>query len=113
MVRYEQVKKGIANYADREIINKLPDGTLKKVLIGSAVAIAINKADDILNPYLNSDIASQMEIVKDGQIDIDSIASAMKQQITAHGLKVDLPGGINLSFKPEDIDVICRDITEA
>ncbi len=108
MVNIEQLKQGIGVYADREIVNRLPNGTLKKVLVGSAIAIALKNS---VEPFLNGEISSALGICKDGMVDTELLRDTIKSQMPPDGLRVTLPMvDVNLTFSQSDIDKMYSDI---
>ena len=111
MATIEQVKAGIASYADREIISKLPYGTLRRVIAGTALALAIQKS---VQPFLEGDISKALCIYDGESVDVEALAEALKAQIPDDGVVVPVPAiGMEIKFRREDIDSILRDIEVA
>ena len=91
MVNINQIKRGIANFADAEIINKIPCGTLKKTLFGTAVGLYINNLGNVINNVSSNPFIAALGIQDaDHNIDIDKLAEELKKNIPDTGLKIDL-----------------------
>ena len=70
MVSVESIGKGVAKFADREILKNV-DGW-QKVVVGAAIALAINRSQDIVASYRENSIVKMLKIFDDnGNIDID------------------------------------------
>ena len=110
MVHIDQFRRGLAAYADREIIDRLPYGTLKRVLAGSAVAIAMQRGLETIgsNPVLLS-----LGIkTSDNMVDVDLLRDTLREQIPPEGMRVDVLG-LNMVFRPDDVDAMYRAIMES
>lgn len=109
MVPLEQFRRGIAAYADREIIDRLPYGSLKRVLVGSAVAIAMHKGFDnmLKNPAIRA-----LGIADGDEVDVELLRDTLRQQIPADGMSVDF-AGLNMVFRPDDVEAMYRCVMEA
>lgn len=108
MVHIDQFRRGLAAYADREIIDRLPYGTLKRVLAGSAVAIAMQRG---LDNMLKNPAVQALGIVSGDEIDADLLRDTFAAQIPPEGMTVDLLG-MALTFKPDDVQAIYRCVME-
>ena len=115
MVTTEKIKKGITNYFDTEVLSKIPDNGIKKVLIGAGLTLYINSLEKtIMEHKENAYIAALGVIHPDGTIDIDRVAEAVKTNIPAQGaqINVDLLG-LNMTLHQSDIDNILYHINNA
>ena len=63
MVSVESIGKGIAKFADREILKNV-DGW-QKVVVGAAIALAINRSQDIVASYRENSIVKMLKIFDD------------------------------------------------
>lgn len=106
MVGIDVFKRGIASYADREIISRMPTGSLKRILAGAAIALALDKA---LDRYLRGDVAQAIGVCDGDQIDVDALADAIKSQINQDGMRINV-AGIEMIFRASDIDAIRSEI---
>ena len=118
MVNFNKVTRGLANYIDREIMPSIPSGTVKKVAIGAYVALVMRNAERSIIPLFSSTIASMTGVVeKNGDIDIDTLAEAIKQSMPQEGLPIDINIlGLQLgkiAFNKSDIDTITNYIKSA
>jgi hypothetical protein len=91
MVNINQIKRGIANFADAEIINKIPGGTLKRTLFGTAVGLYINNLGTVISNVSTNPFVAALGIQDaDHNFDIDKLAEEAKKNIPDTGLKIDL-----------------------
>lgn len=100
----EQVIQGVVNYADNEVMAKLP--TSGKWVVGTAMYIASNKAHNVVDTLSNNMIVKMLGVVDDdGMIDTDMLITAMKTAADKYGnLSVDVPMIGRLTFSSSDID---------
>lgn len=112
MVNIGQIKRGLANFVDREILNKIPGGTLKKTAVGTMMGLYINNVERLLsateaqNPFI-----SALGIVDaDGNIDVNVLADALKQNVPESGMRIDIDVlGFHLgdmTLRPADVDLL-------
>lgn len=111
MVNIDQVKRGIAAYADTEIMSKIPGGGLKKIGIGTMLTLFINNLDKTLDSSAGAPMLGMLGIKNaDGSVNIDAIAEAMKKNIDDSGAKINLafwgiPIG-DMTFHRSDVDAL-------
>ena len=118
MVNFSKVTRGIANYIDREIMPSIPSGTFKKVAIGAYISLVMRNAENSILPLLSSAAASMTGVIeKNGDIDIDTLAEAIKQSMPTDGFPLDVNVlGLQLgkiTFSRSDIDTIANYIKSA
>ena len=99
-----QVLNGLMNYVDSEVMGKLP--TSGKWVVGTAVNLMTNKAQNVIDTLSDNEIVKMLGIVdEEGMIDIDELLSAMKTSADRYGvLSVDVPLIGRLSFSSSDVD---------
>lgn len=99
----DKVVNGIMNYADQEVINKLP-GTGKWIM-GVALNLAAGKIDNIVDALINNPIVQTLEIVdEEGSIDVDTLIDAMKTSADKYGkVTFDVPMVGRLTFSGQDM----------
>ena len=91
MVNTAQIKRGLASFADDEILNKIPGGTLKKTLIGAAVGLYITNLEKNLAGISKSPFVSALGVIDDaGGVDLDALTDAIKKNIPEIGVHIDL-----------------------
>lgn len=102
------VIQGIINYADNEIMNKLP--TSGKWIVGTAMGLGSGKLIKVLDEVKDNKIVKMLDIVdENGNIDVDSLISAMKEAANKYGkMTVEIPMVGRLSFSSSDIDDLRR-----
>lgn len=100
----EQVINGIINYADAEVMGKLP--TSGKWVMGTAIGLATNKAGNVIDTLRDNMIVKMLGIVdEEGNVDVDTLISAMKDAANKYGkLVVEVPLVGKLTFATSDID---------
>ena len=118
MVTTDKIKRGVANYADAEILSKIPDNGFKKVLIGTGLSLYINNLEKIIMSQKdNAMIAALGVIHPDGTVDIDRIAEAVKANIPGQGMRIDIDilGShiADMTLHQSDIDNILYHINNA
>ncbi len=115
MVSIDKIKRGLANYADAEIISKIPGGGLKKVLVGTGISLYISNLEKIiLNNKDNFLIAGLGVILPDGSIEIEKLAEAAKAHIPDEGVHVDISLlGVEMKLHKNDIDSMVTYILNA
>ena len=109
MVSVESIGKGIAKFADREILKNV-DGW-QKVVVGAAIALAINRSQDIVASYKENNIVKMLKIFDDtGNVDIDILREVVKDSISNNGFVITVPILGELKFHKSDIDNLYDDI---
>lgn len=114
MVTIDKVKRGIINYADAEILSRIPGG-LKKVMIGAGLTLYINNLEQIVMEQKDTALVAGLGIFQtDGAIDIDRIADAIKNYVPSEGMPISIDLlGINMTLHKSDIDNIRYHINNA
>jgi hypothetical protein len=118
MVNITKVKRGLANFADREILAKIPGGTLKKTAIGTMMGLYIKNAEKALNLNSKNVFISALGIVdENGDVDVDTLAEEIKKNISENGLRIDIDiFGLHLgdmTLRAADIDMMRTYISNA
>ena len=109
MVSVESIGKGIAKFADREILKNV-DGW-QKVVVGAAIALAINRSQDIVASYRENSIVKMLKIFDDnGNIDIGILRDVIKDNIGNNGFVITVPVLGELKFHKSDVDNLYNDI---
>lgn len=109
MVSVECIGKGVAKFADREILKNV-DGW-RKVVIGAAIALAINRSRDIAASYRENSVVKMLKIFDDtGNVDIDILREVVKDSISNNGFVITVPILGELKFHKSDIDNLYNDI---
>lgn len=102
----DQVINGLIKYADAEIMGKLP--TTGKWIAGTAIGIASNRANQIVDVLKENTIVRMLGIIDEkGDIDVDTLINAMKESANKYGkLTVDVPMIGRLTFSSSDVDML-------
>ena len=102
----EQVINGLINYADSEVMIKLP--TTSKWIMGTAIGVMSNKTSKIIDKLKDNPIVDILGIVdENGNIDIDTLIQAMKESASKYGnVTVEVPLVGKLTFTSNDFDML-------
>lgn len=114
MVSFVQIKRGITNFVDREIIPNLSGA--EKVIVGTGAGVIAAKLPDILKNYADHPILSAMGIIdfQQGMVDIETLYAAAKPYIGTEPISVKIPMvGVTLKMTQSEIDNLYRCIKEA
>ena len=91
MVNVSQVKRGLANFVDAEILPKIPVGSLKRTLIGAGMGLYISNIEKAIAGASSSPYIAALGIVDEsGNIDIDKLAEEIKKNMTPEGIRINL-----------------------
>lgn len=102
---FSQVKEGIIEYAQTEIINKA-EGPMKFVLY-TGIALLTPKLDEMYEQYKHNPVIKALGIVKDNdEIDMPVLYRAMKEAIR----KVERFEYMGIIFNEQDVDILYRNI---
>lgn len=106
MVSKEQFVKGVIRYADNEIIPHLP--TMGKWGVGTIIVLAKNQSEQILDQLIVNPLVLSLGVTNnDGMIDVNLLASAMRQSAEKYGkMQIDVPMIGTLTFSASDVDKI-------
>lgn len=113
MIKYDKVQAGIAKYLDAELITKLDEDSVQKVLVGVAISLYIKKFSNLIAMAQDKPAIKMLDIIDDkGNIDIDTIKKELEKQIPDTGIKVDLPLIGTMTFHKSDIATLYEYIVE-
>lgn len=114
MYTVEQIEAGLARYIDEELLPSLPRDGLKGFGIGVAAALMVKRGGNALRGYMQNKALLAMQVVSpDGMVDVDVLRDVCKQNIPPSGLPIELPMGLAIRLKGEDVDKIHQYIKEA
>lgn len=102
----DQIMRGLMNYADVEILNKLPMSG--KWIMGAMFSLASTKLNNIVNAFRENTLVKMLGVVdEDGMIDIDDLLVAMKDSANKYGnITLEVPMVGNLTFSSYDLDKV-------
>lgn len=102
---FNQVKEGIIEYTQTEIINKA-EGPMKFVLY-TGVALLAPKLDEIYTQYKQHPVIKALGIIKENdEIDVSILYNAMKDAIK----KLEKFEFMGIIFNEQDVDILYRNI---
>lgn len=115
MVNIDKVKRGVANYADAEILTKIPGGGIKKVLMGAGLSLYISNLEKIIIDNKDNILVSGLGVIHpDGNIEIERLAEAAKAHMPDEGVHVNLAlFGVEMKLHKSDIDSMVSYILNA
>jgi hypothetical protein len=111
MVTVEQIEKGIASYLDTELMPKLSDNTIQKVIAGTAIGLAIRQSSTLVKSYQNNEFVKMLGIFdEEGNVDIELVKDELIKNVPTDGFSVEMPVVGKLIFKKEDINRLYKHI---
>lgn len=111
---FGQVQKGVAAYLDNELMPLIDDSSWKKVMVGTALSLGIKRADAYLPILQNNQFVKMLDILdEEGNVDVDVLAPEIKKNMSADGMKVELPVLGTVTFKSGDVDKVLQYIKRA
>lgn len=118
MANIDQIKRGLAAYADEEILNKLPVGGVKKFGIGTVLTLFIDNLDRTMAAGLQHPLAGMLGIKNaDDTINVNALSEALKKNMGDEGVKVNLAligfSFGDMTFHRSDVDALRNYIMNA
>lgn len=112
MVTIDQAMRGLARYADNEIIPHLPTG--KGIGAGIALALIMDGGKSRILALREHPVVQMMGVMDaDGNIDLDRLYNAARPRVDGQKLPVNIPIIGELRFDVSDLDKLYRYIQEA
>ena len=113
MVSIDNIKQGLADYLDAELMPQLKTSGVERVVIGTAASLLITRAGNIVEGYKDNKLVKMLGIMDDeGNVDIDTLVTEVKKNITKDGIRVEVPVLGTLTFHREDVDKLYGYIAE-
>ena len=107
MVSIESVERGMARYIDEVFLPSFPRDGAKGFAVGVAASLLVKRGGNLLREYAKHDIVRQLGLITaDGAVDLDGIRDAVKVNLPASGLAIDLPMGICVRVSAQDADML-------
>ena len=111
MVSIDRVVAGLGKYIDAEIMPALPEKSWQKVAFGAGVAIALKKYQGVVKTLTENEMVKALGVIDgSGNVDIDLVATTLKEQMGEGGMEVALPIIGKVTLYRNDIDSIYRHI---
>ena len=112
MVTIDQAMRGVAQYADNEIIPHLPTG--KGIGAGIALALIMDGGKAQLLKLRENPAVQMMGIMDaEGNIDIDRLYNAARTRVDGKKIPLTIPVIGELRFDVNDVDRLYKYIQEA
>lgn len=111
MVNFNQVLDGLTRYLNKNFYSNLND--FQEVIARIAVSRIIGNPESLKQSLMANGIVRTFAIMdSDGNVDLEPIMRDLKREIERKGkLTVEIPMFGKISFLPQDIDEIYREIT--
>ena len=111
MVEFNRVIDGLARYINNNFYSKLNDW--QEILARLAVARVVNNPETLKQSLQANGIVRTFAVMdSEGNVDLEPIMRDLKKEIERKGkLTIELPMFGKISFLPQDIDEIYREIT--
>ena len=91
MVNVGQIKRGLANFVDAEILPKIPAGSLKRTLIGTGIGLYLANLEKTLSGASKGALVAGLGVIDEaGNVDIDRLAEEIKHNMPSEGVRIDL-----------------------
>lgn len=105
MATLNDLQSGIVRYVDNELMPKLPQSGLEKIVVGTALGLILKRNFSKIESFKDHPIVKLTGIVDDeGNIDLDTLATEVKNNMPQTGISVEAPMIGKMTFKSEDID---------
>lgn len=105
MVTIKQIEDGIATYLDSELMPKLPNSGLEKVIVGTALSLFIRKSGTIIGGYKDNKAVQMLGVMDhEGNVDVDLVYEELKKNIPDNGVKIEVPIIGGMTFHKEDFE---------
>ena len=105
MVSIECVERGMARYVDEELLPSISCDGAKGFGLGVAATLLTKRGGNVLRQYARAPLLQQMGLTSpDGAVDLEAVYEAAKANIPATGVAIELPLGICIRIRAEDID---------
>lgn len=106
MYSLESVKKGVANYLDKEFLPNIAKGTMEKMLIGTAIGIAVARSDMLIEKVKKNPMVEALHIIdEENRIDIETLEEEILKNTDDAGLKFNIPI-LDENFKTHKKEVV-------
>ena len=113
MVSIQQVESGIVRYIDAEVAPKIPtnipNGQIKKIAAVAGAVYAVRSG--LRKAAVHPTMAAIGAVDGEGNVDLEGLAAAAKEQIPDAGFKASVPILGELTFFREDVDRLLQYIT--
>lgn len=111
MVSIESVERGMARYIDEVFLPSFQRDGIKGFAVGVAASLLVKRGGNLLREYAKAPVLQQLGLVTpDGSVDLEAVREAVQANLPAGGLPVDLPMGIVLRVKAEDVEAMYQTI---
>ena len=112
MVTIDQAMRGVAQYADNEIIPHLPTG--KGIGAGIALALIMDRGKSRILALKDHPAVQMMGIMDaEGNIDLDRLYNAARTRVDGKKIPMTIPVIGELRFDVNDVDRLYKYIQEA
>ena len=119
MVSINQIERGAAKYIDTEILPKMNQTGLAKIVVGTAAGVIVQRLGRLLGSYVDNPALHALGIVdNEKNIDIDLLLPEIKKNIPDEGVKFEIPNPmtgsplVSMRFHRADADQLYQSIVQ-
>lgn len=112
MVHYKKVIRGITQYIDEEFISRF-SGSWKAWVLGTMTALAAARMDNVFSAVRDNAALKALGIIDGENVDVEGIFTELMRQAQKGSATVTLPLLGVVTFGPNDVEAIYRDIMGA
>lgn len=105
MTSFDKVQKGVAAYLDAEVMPAFKNDGWKRVLVGTAIGMALNKSANYIPVLQENAMVKTLGLIDEqGNVDVESVVPVLKDQLSKEPMVVTIPMLGDLTFGPADVD---------
>lgn len=113
MYSVEQIQKGVAAYLDAEFMPMLDENSFKKVIVGAAISLAINKYTSLIPVIQQNPFVASLDVIdSEGNVDVETLAEAIKENMPPTGVETEIPMLGKIRLKSADADKLVEYISK-
>lgn len=112
MVHYKKVIQGVSEYINDEFIARFA-GSWKAWALGTVTALAAARMDNVFSAVRDNAALKALGIIDGENVDVEGIFTELMRQAQKGSATVTLPLLGAVTFGPNDVEAIYRDIMGA
>lgn len=104
MISISQIKSGLSNYVDCEMLPSMADAGYKKIIFATGAAIVLSRLETALVKFKSNSVLIALDIFDaEGNVDIDIVVDELCKNVPRSGLSMDIPFIGEIVFYASDI----------
>lgn len=109
-----QIKNGLSNYIDNEMLPKMQDAGFKKIIFATGASLFLRKFEDTVSEYQSNTFLKMLNVFdENGNIDIDTVIDELCKQIPASGVAINIPLVGDIVLYTQDLNLVKQYISRA